>query len=130
MTLRSRSTRPLRKRRAGLLASVLTCAPLLLAGGPGVAAAADSEVVARIGSLGTPARIALEAKQLERLARTRESRDGAAVEEALIRLKEEARSDGNLMYPIIEASRALATEGEMISALQEVFGTYSETPVF
>ena len=73
---------------------------------------------------------ALEAKQLERLARTRESRDGAAVEEALIRLKEEARSDGNLMYPIIEASRALATEGEMISALQEVFGTYSETPVF
>ena len=73
---------------------------------------------------------ALESKQLERLARTRESRDGAAVEEALQRLKEEAGSGGNLMYPMIEASRALATEGEMVSALQEVFGTYSETPVF
>ena len=34
------------------------------------------------------------------------------------------------MIPIIEASRALATEGEMISSLQDVFGTYSETPVF
>ena len=73
---------------------------------------------------------ALEGKQLERLARTRESRDQAAVDAALARLKEEAAGDGNLMYPMIEASRALATEGEMVSALQEVFGTYSETPVF
>jgi len=73
---------------------------------------------------------ALEAKQLDRLARTRDSRDGAAVGDALDRLKDEARTGGNLMYPMIEASRALATEGEMVSALQEVFGTYSETPVF
>ncbi len=34
------------------------------------------------------------------------------------------------MPPIIAASRARATEGEMIAALQEVFGTYRETPVF
>lgn len=64
MTLRSRSIRPPGKRRAALLLSVLIFTPLLLAGGPGVAAAADSEVVARIGSLGTPARIALEAGRL------------------------------------------------------------------
>ncbi len=64
MTLSSRSARPLGRRRAGLLLSALICTPLLLAGGPGVAAAADSEVVARIGSLGTPARIALEAGRL------------------------------------------------------------------
>jgi methylmalonyl-CoA mutase, N-terminal domain len=34
------------------------------------------------------------------------------------------------MPPIIEAARARATEGEMIAAMQEVFGTYTESPVF
>ena len=34
------------------------------------------------------------------------------------------------MPPIIEAARARATEGEMIEAMQEVFGTYREAPVF
>jgi methylmalonyl-CoA mutase N-terminal domain/subunit len=34
------------------------------------------------------------------------------------------------MPPIIEAARVLATEGEMIAAMQEVFGTYTESPVF
>ncbi len=32
------------------------------------------------------------------------------------------------MPPIIAAARA--TEGEMIAAMQEVFGTYTESPVF
>ena len=30
----------------------------------------------------------------------------------------------------LEAARARATEGEMIAAMQEVFGTYTESPVF
>jgi methylmalonyl-CoA mutase N-terminal domain/subunit len=34
------------------------------------------------------------------------------------------------MAPIIEAARSGATEGEMIAAMQEVFGTYTESPVF
>ena len=34
------------------------------------------------------------------------------------------------MPPIVEAARAQATEGEMIAAMQEVFGTYTESPVF
>jgi methylmalonyl-CoA mutase N-terminal domain/subunit len=34
------------------------------------------------------------------------------------------------MPHIIEAARVRATEGEMVTALQEVFGTYSELPVF
>jgi hypothetical protein len=34
------------------------------------------------------------------------------------------------MEPIIAAARARTTEGEMIAALQEVFGTYTESPVF
>ena len=73
---------------------------------------------------------ALEGKQRDRLAATRAARDGAAVETALAELKRAAAGAGNLMPPIIEAARAQATEGEMIAAMQEVFGTYTESPVF
>jgi len=72
----------------------------------------------------------LERKQTDRLAATRARRDGAAVESALAELKRAAATDANLMPPIIAAARARTTEGEMISALQEVFGTYTESPVF
>jgi methylmalonyl-CoA mutase, N-terminal domain len=73
---------------------------------------------------------ALERKQVERLAATKAGRDGAAVEAALAELKRVAAGEGNLMPPIIEAARVLATEGEMVAAMQEVFGTYTESPVF
>jgi methylmalonyl-CoA mutase N-terminal domain/subunit len=73
---------------------------------------------------------ALERKQVDRLAATRARRDGAAVESALAELKLAAGGEGNLMPPIIAAARARATEGEMIAAMQEVFGTYTESPVF
>jgi len=73
---------------------------------------------------------ALEGKQVERLAATKAARDGAAVESALAELKRAAAGEANLMPPIIEAARAQATEGEMIAAMQEVFGTYTESPVF
>jgi methylmalonyl-CoA mutase N-terminal domain/subunit len=73
---------------------------------------------------------ALERKQVERLAATRASRDSGAVEAALTELKRVAAGGGNLMPPILEAARAMATEGEMIAAMQEVFGTYTESPVF
>jgi len=72
----------------------------------------------------------LERKQTERLAATRAARDGAAVESALAELKRAAATEANLMPPIIEAARTQATEGEMIAAMQEVFGTYTESPVF
>jgi len=73
---------------------------------------------------------ALERKQAERLAATRARRDGGAVEASLGKLKRAAAGEANLMEPIVEAARARATEGEMIEALQEVFGTYTESPVF
>ena len=34
------------------------------------------------------------------------------------------------MPAILDCARARASEGEMIEALQEVFGRYTETPVF
>ena len=73
---------------------------------------------------------ALEGKQIERLGATRGRRDSAAVEGALAELKTAAAGDANLMPAIIEAARVRATEGEMIAAMQEVFGTYREAPVF
>jgi methylmalonyl-CoA mutase N-terminal domain/subunit len=72
----------------------------------------------------------LEGKQRDRLAATRAARDGAAVESALAELKRAAAGEANLMPPILEAARVQATEGETIAAMQEVFGTYTESPVF
>src|ERR1700754_2027794 len=67
---------------------------------------------------------ALERKQVDRLPATKAGRDSAAVERALAELRSAAAGEANLMPPIIEAARAQATEGEMIAAMQEVFGTY------
>ena len=54
-----------------------------------------------------------------------------AVEATLAALKQTAaREDANLMPGLLDAARAHATEGEIIEALQEVFGSYTETPVF
>ncbi len=73
---------------------------------------------------------ALERKQTDRLAATKAKRDSAAVDTALVELKRAAATEENLMPPIIAAARARASEGEMIAAMQEVFGTYTESPVF
>jgi methylmalonyl-CoA mutase N-terminal domain/subunit len=73
----------------------------------------------------------LERKQIGRLQATRAHRDAAAVEHTLSALKEAAaRSERNLMYPIIDCARANVSEGEMVEALQQVFGSYTESPVF
>jgi methylmalonyl-CoA mutase, N-terminal domain len=68
-------------------------------------------------------------RQLERLKALKEKRDNDLVQKRLEELKEAARTDANTMYPILEAVRAYATVGEISSALQEVFGSYRETPV-
>jgi len=74
---------------------------------------------------------ALETKQVERVRAVRASRDSAAAEAAIARLKEDAAAEGrNLMEPIMDASRAYVTMGEMCDALREVWGTWRETPVF
>jgi methylmalonyl-CoA mutase N-terminal domain/subunit len=72
----------------------------------------------------------LERKQIGRVQAVRARRDGQAVEAALAELRESAAADRNLMEPLLEAARAHATEGEIVQSLQQVFGTYTETPVF
>jgi methylmalonyl-CoA mutase N-terminal domain/subunit len=74
---------------------------------------------------------ALERKQVGRVQAARAGRDGPAVQAALGALKEAAACDGeNLMPSLLHAARAHATEGEIVEALQTVFGTYRESPVF
>ena len=73
---------------------------------------------------------AMERKQAGRLERTRAARDAGAVEGALTELKSAAAGGENLMPRFVDAARARASEGEMVAALQEVFGRYTEQPVF
>jgi methylmalonyl-CoA mutase N-terminal domain/subunit len=74
---------------------------------------------------------ALERKQIDRVQALRDRRDSAAVESALARLREAAATDKeNLMPPLVEAAKAYATLGEMCDALRDVWGTWTETPVF
>jgi len=73
----------------------------------------------------------LERKQIGRLQAVRARRDGAEVQRALTALREQAaRERTNLMPGLLDCARAHASEGEIVRALQDVFGTYTETPVF
>ena len=54
----------------------------------------------------------------------RAERDQSAVDEALDRLRAEAKTDTNLMAATLDAVRAGATVGEWAGALREVFGEY------
>jgi methylmalonyl-CoA mutase N-terminal domain/subunit len=73
---------------------------------------------------------ALERKQIDRVTGVKSRRDGAAVELALADLRAAADSPRNLMPLLVDAARVHATEGEIISALQDVWGSYTESPVF
>jgi methylmalonyl-CoA mutase N-terminal domain/subunit len=74
---------------------------------------------------------AVQRKQSDRLEATKARRDAAAVERTLGELKAAAANeDRNLMPILLEAARARTSEGEIVSALQEVFGTFTEQPVF
>jgi methylmalonyl-CoA mutase N-terminal domain/subunit len=73
----------------------------------------------------------IERKQIGRVQAVRARRDGAEVERTLAELRAQAeRPDVNLMPALLECARAHATEGEIVESLQQVFGTYTETPVF
>jgi methylmalonyl-CoA mutase, N-terminal domain len=73
----------------------------------------------------------LEQEQIDRVRSLRSRRDSGEVESALARLKTVAAGEGeNLMGPIIDASRADVTMGEMCDALRQIWGVWRETPVF
>jgi methylmalonyl-CoA mutase N-terminal domain/subunit len=65
-----------------------------------------------------------EKRQIESLRRLRRRRDAGRVEECLARVEEAARTDANLVPPILRAVEAYATQGEICDALRKVFGVY------
>jgi len=72
-----------------------------------------------------------EARQVDQLRRVRAKRDQARVDSALTRLREVAGDEtANLMPATIEAVEARASMGEIVGALEEVFGRYREQAVF
>ncbi len=72
----------------------------------------------------------VEEAQLKRLEEVRRHRDEQQVRAALDRVRADAdRSDVNLMPSMLEAVRAYASEGEIVSALESVFGTWTEPNV-
>ncbi len=74
---------------------------------------------------------AVERKQLDRLQAARARRDGTAVQQTLAELRAAAaEARRNLMDPLLDCARAGASEGEIVQSLQQVFGDYTETPVF
>ncbi|NGN64418.1 methylmalonyl-CoA mutase [Streptomyces sp. A7024] len=73
---------------------------------------------------------AIEAQQVERLAKLRAERDQGVVDHALAELKKAASGTDNVLYPMKEALRARATVGEVSNALREVWGQYTPSDVF
>ena len=65
-------------------------------------------------------------KQIARLDRVRASRDTAAVEAHLRRLRNAAQAGDNVMPSILDAVEAHATVGEVCGVLKQTFGTYQE----
>ena len=61
---------------------------------------------------------------------TRSQRDQGQVERSLGEITAAAERGENLMPPLIEAARVRTSEGEIVAALQGVFGTYTEHPQF
>jgi len=72
----------------------------------------------------------VEERQLDALRDVRSSRDERAVRDALDALIEAARTDTNLVVPLVECARNLCTEGEIVGALTREWGVYRETPRF
>ena len=72
----------------------------------------------------------VEARQSERIAAVRQSRDPEQVRRTLGGLKQAALDGTNLMPRLLECTRAYVTLGEMCLELAAVFGVHQETPVF
>jgi methylmalonyl-CoA mutase N-terminal domain/subunit len=74
---------------------------------------------------------ASERRKIERLREVKRTRDQPAVERTLLRLVRTAEDPGaNLMPATIDAVKAGASMGEIVSSLEPLFGRYRETPVF
>jgi (2R)-ethylmalonyl-CoA mutase len=67
---------------------------------------------------------AAEQRAADAVRTWRAGRDPVAVEAALTRLRDDAKTDANLVPASLECARAGATTGEWAGVLREVFGSY------
>ena len=72
----------------------------------------------------------VEEQQRVALAERRTARDQVAVDRALAEMIAVARTDGNLVPPMLAAARAEATLGEICNALRAEWGEYTEPARF
>ncbi|HEY5427615.1 MAG TPA: methylmalonyl-CoA mutase family protein [Solirubrobacteraceae bacterium] len=72
----------------------------------------------------------LERQQIERVRAARTGRDEPAVSAVLEEIRVAAGGDTNLMPLLLDAARLHVSEGEIVLALQQVWGDYREQPVF
>jgi methylmalonyl-CoA mutase N-terminal domain/subunit len=72
----------------------------------------------------------VEREQVSVLARRRAGRDQKVVDAALSALVAAARSEANLVPPMLDAARVEATLGEICGALRAEWGAYTEPASF
>jgi methylmalonyl-CoA mutase N-terminal domain/subunit len=73
----------------------------------------------------------VEERQKKAVAEVRANRDEAAAQDALAGLKEMAADPSRSSMPaLVEAAKAYVTLGEMVDALKDVWGVYTEPPMF
>ncbi len=68
----------------------------------------------------------VEATQVARVRARKAARDAAAVRDAIGAVRQAARTQANLMPPIIAAVKAEVTVGEISDVFREVFGVYRD----
>ncbi|HVE98344.1 MAG TPA: methylmalonyl-CoA mutase family protein [Mycobacteriales bacterium] len=72
----------------------------------------------------------VEVEQKRALTERRGARDEAAVAAAVRHMVDVARTEANLVPPMLDAVRAEATLGEICGALRDEWGSYTEPPRF
>jgi len=72
----------------------------------------------------------VEAKQKQRLAELKQSRNQDAVRESLKEISDAAQDGKNLMPVFVKAANNYVTLGEMVSELKKHFGIYEESVIF
>ena len=73
----------------------------------------------------------IEVGQARAVQNVRASRDAACVDGALAELRRACADESrNVMPPLIDAVNALATEGEIVQAMVDVYGRYTERAAF
>jgi len=68
--------------------------------------------------------------QVKAVNELKDSRDETAVQHALYKIQETCANGGNIMPPIIEASKVYVTLGEIVTAMKAEFGEWQEAAVF